>query len=452
MTLRYIFLSLLIIGSASCRKSETLDVDMARYNVDNPPKTELDNWITTNLTDPYNIQLVYRFERSLTDVGRDISPVMLDKVQPTAEAVINIFLKTYEKVAGPAFIKKYTPKQFVLYGSPSYNSNGTIILGTADGGRRVVLYELNNLDFSNSAQVSRKMRTIHHEFTHILNQMIAIPPEFRQVTKGEYDENWTATSAADAQKFGFVSTYARSQYTEDFAEMVAHLLVEGQLWFDAYAKAGGADAQAKLKRKEALVVDYFKQYFNINFRDLQYEVAKVLREKYNDNTKTFLYALQNNLIANPLVVNFNEGTHYTDFGQSEQFKQVWDAVKAGLAVNSRTPASFNIVFLSPTVMQIQHNYTNSAGSALVAWYDFNINVAQNGDITFVRFDSGNTATQYANGRNTQVLAGYKPLNDYLAGNVFVGDWIPSTAGPANFLKFAGFYVKSQPASYFYGKF
>lgn len=458
MTLKHIFYigftGLLLAGSWSCRKSEILDVDMSRYNVDNPQQTELDNWITAQLTDPYNIQLVYRFERNLTDVSKDISPIKLEQVKPTAEAIINIFLKTYEKVAGATFIKTYTPKQFVLYGSPSYNSNGTITLGTADGGRRVVLYEMNTLDFSNAAQVSRKMRTIHHEFTHIVNQIVAIPPEFKQVTNADYNEDWTSSAytAEDAQKLGFVSRYARSQYTEDFAEVTAHLLVEGQLWFDAYARAGGDDAYEKLKRKEALVVDYFKQYFNINFRDLQYEVAKVLREEYNDNSKSFLYALQNDLIANPLVVDFNTGIHYTEFGQSAQFAQVWDAVKAGLGVNNRRPVNFNIVFLSSSVMQIRHSYTNAAGNSFSAWYDFNITVDANGDITFQRFDDGTDRAEYNNGRNSQVAAGFKPLNDYLDGHVFRGDWIPESAGPRNYLKFGGFYVKDDPANYFYGKF
>ncbi len=300
----------------------------------------------------------------------------------------------------------------MLYGSPAYNSNGSITLGTADGGRRVVLYELNDLDFTKAQQVSRKMRTIHHEFTHILNQLIAIPPEFQQVTKADYNEDWTGSgnTATLAQTLGFISQYARSKYTEDFAEVVAHLLIEGQLWYDAYAKAAGTDGQTKLKRKEALVVDYFKQFFNINFRELQYEVAKVLRENYNDNTKTFIYALQNSLITNPLVVNFIDGTHYEEFGQSEKFRQIWEAVKTGLGVNGRKPANFNIVFLSPTVMQVQHNYTNAAGNALTAWYDFNLTVGTNGDITFARFDNGSTVTQYANGRNVQVLAGYTPLS------------------------------------------
>lgn len=457
MTLKHIFYAgfsvLLLAAASSCRKSETLDVDMSRYNVDNPAPTELDNWIMSNLTDPYNIQLVYRFERSFTDVGKDISPVALDKVKPTAEAIINIFLKTYEKVAGAEFIKKYTPKQFVLYGSPSYNSNGSITLGTADGGRRVVLYELNDIDFTRAEQVSRKMRTIHHEFTHIVNQMIAIPPEFKQVTKADYNEDWTgsANTAELAASLGFVSRYARSQYTEDFAEMTAHLLVEGQLWFDAYAKAAGPDAEEKLKRKEALVVDYFKQYFNINFRELQYEVAEVLTEKYNDESKSFRYALQNNLLANPLVVNFSDA-HYAEYGQSEAFKEVWDAVIDGLGVNGRKPVSFSVVIKSPTVMQVQHNYTNASGSSFYAWYDFNINVSAEGDITFEYFDAGESVTQYNNGRNSAVKAGFKPFSDYLEGHVFRGDWIPSSAGPLNFLKFGGFYVKDDPDNYFYGKF
>ena len=458
MKLKHIFnaglIGLVLLHAQSCRKSESLDVDMDRYKLNVQGDAEIDAWITSNMTTPYNIELVYRFERNLTDVARDIAPVKLEKVKPTAEAIINIFLKTYEKVAGSTFIRKYTPKQFVLYGSPSYNSNGTIVLGTADGGRRVVLYELNDLNFSDPAQVSRKMRTIHHEFTHILNQVIDIQPDFRLVTKSDYNEDWTATTntAADAQKLGFVSRYARSSFTEDFAEMTAHLLIEGQFWFEAYAKAAGADGQAKLKKKEALVVDYFRQNFNINFRELQYEVAKVLTEVYNDQTKSFIYAIRNNQVTIPFNVALNDGPHYVEYGQSAQFAQVWQDVKDSLALGNRKPSNFNVVFLSATVMQVQQNYLSSANSPLVAWYDFNVSINADGDISFTRFDSGAGDTQYGNGRNTAVLKGYKPMLDYLESHVFRADWIPLDAGPKNYLRYGGFYVKDEPDNYFYGKF
>ncbi|AEW00371.1 hypothetical protein A4D02_23885 [Niastella koreensis] len=444
---------LLLMNAASCRKSSALDVDMSKYIVDNPAQTDLDSWITDNLTNPYNIQLQYRYERDLLgDVGKDVSPVKLDKVQPTAQAIINIFLKTYEKVAGVAFIKTYTPKQFVLFGSPAYNTDGTLTLGSADGGRRVILYDLNNLDFSDPAQVSTKMFTIHHEFTHILNQTIAIPPDFLQVTKSDYMLDWTngTNTEAVAKSLGFVSRYARQDVNEDFAETVASLLIKGQLWFDSYAKSAGADGQTKLKQKEALVVDYFRQYFNINFRELQYEVGKVLRVTYNDKTRGFMYAWQNKLLANSLVVDFNQ-PYYAQFGQSAKFTTIYNQVKAGLATVGYTPVSFNVVFVSPTVIQMQHTLANSAGAA-VAWYDYNITINANGEITFTKFDNGSTAPQYVAGRTA--LPAFVPLNNYLATKLFKADWMPAAAtdGGSYYLKFAGFYVSNEPDNYFYGKF
>lgn len=459
MRLKHIFnaglIGLVLFNTSSCRKSDTLDVDMSRYDLTVKEKTELDDWVTANLTDPYNIELVYRFDRNLTDVAKDISPIKMEKVKPTAEAIINIFLKTYEKVGGSDFIRKYTPKQFVLYGSPAYNSNGSITLGTADGGRRVVLYELNDLDFTNPTQVSRKMRTIHHEFTHILNQMIAIPPEFKIVTNSDYNEDWTnsANTAELAQSLGFISRYARSQYTEDFAEVVAHLLIEGQMWYDTYAKAAGAAAQAKLKKKEAIVVDYFKQYFNIDFRVLQYEVAKVLKEKYNETTKSFPYGIRNGMIVYPLEVNLSD-VSYVDYGQSAKFAVLWEQVKSKIITSGNFRAvSFTLVFKSPTVMQLQGAFTNAAGTTTYfAWYDFNIAINADNDITFTFFDANANETNYNNGRLASVKPGWQPLIDFLGSKTFKADWMPATVGPRYWQKFAGFYVKDETDFYFYGKF
>jgi hypothetical protein len=148
------------------------------------------------------------------------------------------------------------------------------------------------------------------------------------------------------------------------------------------------------------------------------------------------------------------GAHYELYGQSAAFKAVWEKVKDGLKASNRTPVAFAIVFKTPTLMQIQALYTNAAGTGLTAWYDFNITVAANGDVTFARIDNPatQTDTQYGNGRNSLVLAGFSHLIDYLNNNTFRGDWIPAAAGPANYLKFGGFYVKNDPDNYLYGKF
>jgi substrate import-associated zinc metallohydrolase lipoprotein len=47
------------------------------------------------------------------------------------------------------FFKKYCPKLFVLAGSANWNLDGSITLGTAEGGRKIVLYLLN--DFKNKS-------------------------------------------------------------------------------------------------------------------------------------------------------------------------------------------------------------------------------------------------------------------------------------------------------------
>src|SRR5687768_2100311 len=103
-TLYKLTLLLVVIAIASCKKSETLEVDLTKYNTDTYVAGPVDTWLKTNLEDPYNISTVYRFERNLADVNRDLSPVLLDKVEPMMNAVLTTFLQPYGTIAGKAFI------------------------------------------------------------------------------------------------------------------------------------------------------------------------------------------------------------------------------------------------------------------------------------------------------------------------------------------------------------
>src|SRR5690606_2881102 len=201
----------------------------------------------------------------------------------TAEMVLYGCLKVYENVAGAPFIKQTTPKHFVFFGSTSYNTNGTEILGTASQGRRITLYNLNTLDPSNYENVKRRLRTIHHEYTHILNQLVVIPPSFELVTPGDYTSDWASSTETEtkAKELGFISRYARDQFSEDFAETAVHLIVEEQDYYDAYVASAPASAQEKLRRKETIVVDYFKQAFNIVFREIQRVYQEAVVTHYN---------------------------------------------------------------------------------------------------------------------------------------------------------------------------
>ncbi len=454
----------LIAAMASCRKEENLEVDLTKFNTDDYVKGTIDEWLVNNLEKPFNISTVYRFERNLTDVNRDLSPPTLDKVQPMMNAVLQVFLQPYEKIAGKTFIKTYTPKQFVLYGSPSYNTNGSITLGSADAGRTVILYELNSLNFASASDVKRKVRTIHHEFAHIMNQNIILPPAFEQVTKADYTADWTgaANTAAVAKELGFISQYSRSAPGEDFAEMVAHLLVEGQVYFENYLATTNVTAAAKLREKEKLVYGYYKDYFNIDFKALQEEVQRVLKNTYGatdpiDVTQTLPIMLRNNKVST--LTYIPTATHYTTYGTSATFITAWTNFKNAVETqtptgNRRFPQSLVLTFNSATSMTLRVNYLNASNGALQADFDFGMTVnATTGDVIFTKTMPEGTTTAHGNGQTVIIKPFFEQyLLPYFTNRVFVADWLPVgiTATNPLYRTFGGFYEKGVSTNYFYG--
>jgi len=449
----------------TCTKdNENLNGDLSTYNSDTYVPTPVDDWIWDNITKPYNTEVVYRFNRNLTDVSKDISPIRSEKVQPIMEAVLEGFIKAYARVKGEAFIKTYTPKQFVLYGSASYNTNGSITLGTAEGGRKIVLYELNGIDFDNPDMsleggntVRRRLRTIHHEFTHILNQIVAIPPDFEQISKADYEADWTNNDInpeSISRSLGFISRYARSVYTEDFAEVTAHLLVQGQIWYDDYARKSGVEAYRKLKLKEEMIVDYFKQYFDIDFRKLQEEVQKVFREKYGDKTQTFEYWFSKGDYAKSFTHRPGLDYHNT-YGVSPDFTAMYQRAVSSLAAignAGRVLDSIRFDFIDTENMDMVMSYRNAALSSFYyAAMAYQINIDPNTkEVTFTRLPARGTTTTWTN-TNT-VGSALQEINDYLTDNVFTADWLPLENVPHEQKgNYAGFYLKDNPDSYFYGR-
>ena len=64
-----------------------------------------------------------------------------------------------------------------MIGSAAYNSgDGTMVLGTAEGGLVITLYMVNRLTDATLRDYATLneyyFHTMHHEFTHILNQKI----------------------------------------------------------------------------------------------------------------------------------------------------------------------------------------------------------------------------------------------------------------------------------------
>ncbi len=278
MKIKYLKLLLLLVSLshlASCAKDEDLNTSSLDYRGDTWEKGPLDDWLYTNFVQPYNIEVRYRFDRYELALNRVLVPPREDRVMPVMETIKQTWIDPYEQEAGAAFIKKLSPKQFVLVGSAEYNLDGTITLGTAEGGRKVVLYVINNFAKSNKSEVKQMLHTIHHEFAHILHMTVMYPETYKRIST-DYTASWQDFSTEDARSRGFISNYARSSPNEDFVEMVAFMLVEGNEGFNAIVNSAPAAAQEILRKKEQLVASYFAQTWNIDIYSLQSRTEKAI--------------------------------------------------------------------------------------------------------------------------------------------------------------------------------
>ena len=232
-------------------------------------KQPIDTWLETNFTKPYNIEVKYRWDANELP-NKILVPPLVSKVQPVMEGVKAIWIDPYEAEAGSDFIKKFCPKQYVLVGSANWNGNGTITLGTAEGGKKVVLYQINEFDKKDVAGVKQILHTIHHEFGHIMQQNVATPLAYKRITPGSYTSNWYNVSDAQALSLGYITPYSMLTTDEDFVEVLATMLVEGKTAYDARVNAiPSAAGKAALRQKGQIVIDYLKTTYNIDFTRLQ---------------------------------------------------------------------------------------------------------------------------------------------------------------------------------------
>lgn len=244
----------------------------------------LDNFIKEQFIKTYNIEIKYKWSPFEINYNRTLVPPQEKKVIPVLRAVRDIWMKPYEKVGGKNFLKLFSITKFVLVGSAEYNNNGTIVLGTAEGGTKVALYLVNDFELKEKPTVVQMLHTIHHEFAHILHQNIHYPQAWRGISTQWYTQTWMNTDKQTANSQGFVSSYAKSAESEDFVETVSFLLVEGQKAYDDLIKEN-KEMEKTFRLKERIVHQYYKDAFNIDFKSLQKEVQTALLTLTKPETK-----------------------------------------------------------------------------------------------------------------------------------------------------------------------
>ena len=274
----HIAIILAALCAASCVK-ETMSENSV-IKVTETKKNDFDRWLEVNFLLPYNIDFKYRFEMNESDMNYFTIPADYEYSIVMAHLVKYLCIETYDEVAGITFTRRYFPKMFFLTGEWEYRNNGTIILGTAEGGKKIFLAGVNLLpQYMKTAEDLNHfyIKTIHHEFTHILNQNVDFPVDFSMITgTGYVADSWSdAPYNRDFLKNGFITDYAQHSDTEDFAEMLSEYITHDQAWWDGQiAKAGekGELINAKLD----IVRNYMHDSFNIDIEELR---ATVLRRQ-----------------------------------------------------------------------------------------------------------------------------------------------------------------------------
>lgn len=241
-----------------------------------PEKTSLDNWIDATYLNSYNINVQYKWNQNTVDNSRYLFPPDVNKVKPALEIVETIWLKSYAVIGGPDFVKKIAPREIVLVGGVNLNSVGTKTLGLAEGGQRVTLFETDYIDKSDRENVAQFIHTIQHEYIHILNQNKPFDEKtWKMLTPGGYTADWYNFEIEESNELGFITSYARSNINEDFAETAAMILIYTKAEYAAFLDGiENPFALQALKSKEAIVVKYFKEAFNMDFYALRDEAEK----------------------------------------------------------------------------------------------------------------------------------------------------------------------------------
>ena len=244
-----------------------------------PKRDAFDKWLLENYTFPYNVEMKYKMEDIESDMKYHLVPADSAKTAKLSIIMKYLWFDAYNEVIGPDFIKENMPRTIHFIGSPAYNSEGTMVLGTAEGGLKITLYMVNSLDDETLKDYDTMNKyyfhTLHHEFTHILNQKIPYDQSFKLITESGYvSGDWYTISDKTAHQAGFVTPYAMVEPLEDFAEMLSGYVSMSLSEWNAILADAGTTGAASISAKLDIVRNYMQESWNVDIDQLR---AAVLR-------------------------------------------------------------------------------------------------------------------------------------------------------------------------------
>ena len=269
----------------SCESEESVDYK----GVDRDPSEHaIDVYFQENFQDKYGCAVRWQWVDKYVDIDYVVTPAKQDVVIPTGEMIMSFWIEPFMTLSkeGGDFIRDNFPPEIVFLGTDIRDTKGTIILGYAEGGVRITLTGLNKFDLHDDAWLIQQLETMHHEFTHIVNQKYPMPEDYKGVTP----DNYTSTSWSDiytkvdgdhdkadevAIALGMVSPYGTSSFGEDFAEIVSKYLLMDEMVFAAKyltpneAKPELDEGKAWIATKLDITRKYYQSTFGIDIDKLR---------------------------------------------------------------------------------------------------------------------------------------------------------------------------------------
>lgn len=254
---KIVYISLLSAFSlgmiTSCTK-EKLD-PVSVFSDRDIEQNDFDKYIDREYTQEYNIGVIYKYVDIESNMDYNLSPAKYESSVRLGKLIKYLAIEPYDKVTGSKeFIKNYFPKALSFIGSPAYRNNGTMIIGTAEGGQKITMFNVNALNETTGVDKDFLnyffFHTIHHEFGHILHQTKAYSTSFDEISDKDYVfDSWNTefTGVANAVEKGFISPYAGSEPNDDFVEILSFYITSTEDEWEDRVNSGVISIEDELK-------------------------------------------------------------------------------------------------------------------------------------------------------------------------------------------------------------
>ena len=270
------------------------------------PQTELDRWIADSITAPYNIEVVYRWQKNANTGTTFVSPPKPDNVKAILRAVRELCFETYrqENLGGDHFLQGKTPLRVYLYGGKNVDENGVELLNNPLlTPSEMCIFRVDDFKAGDADKMYALMRSVHHQFARRLAELVAYDRDkFTAISGHRYTGSTEPLAAplgyskkekdyfglADyANKRGFYTMQAFLSAEDDFAEIISSTLCSTPKEVnDAINTAQTPDqdsdpevqqqcnkeaeqAYKEIVAKQAFVEQYMQKSLHINLKQLQ---------------------------------------------------------------------------------------------------------------------------------------------------------------------------------------